>query len=60
MDIHTSFVSTIILFDEIFKRADSARVSSYLGTNAKPICVEFSNFVRGHNSVKKNLTCYIM
>jgi hypothetical protein len=49
MDISTSFIWIIILFDAIFiKYDDGAKFLGYVGINAEHLCVEFCNFVQCH------------
>jgi hypothetical protein len=43
MDIPTSFILIIILFDEVFKYGDGERFWGYVGTSAEPLCAEFFN-----------------
>jgi hypothetical protein len=45
MDIPTSFILIIILFDEAFKYVNGAKFCGYFGTNGEPICLEFCDFV---------------
>jgi hypothetical protein len=45
MDIPTSFVQMIFVFDEAFKYSDGAQFWGYVGTNAEALCVGFCNFV---------------
>jgi hypothetical protein len=46
MDISTSFIWIVIIFDEAFKYGVGAKFGSYVGTNADPVCVEFCNLVQ--------------
>jgi hypothetical protein len=46
MDILTSYVCIIILFDEAFKYDDGVKFCGYIGTNAEPLCIEFCNLVQ--------------
>jgi hypothetical protein len=55
MDRRTSFIWSIILFDEYFKYGDDANISGYVGTNAEPQCTEFLIFVHSHMPVIKLL-----
>jgi hypothetical protein len=48
MGIPTSFIWIIILFDAFFKYNDGAKFLSYIEINAKPLCVEFCNYVQCH------------
>jgi hypothetical protein len=48
MDIPTSFIWIIILFDEVFEYSDDAKSLSYVGTNTEALCVEFCNSVKCH------------
>jgi hypothetical protein len=48
MDISESFIWNIHLFDEAFKCGHGVRVWGNVGTNTKPLCVEFCNFVQRH------------
>jgi hypothetical protein len=48
MDITTSFIWVIILFDAVFKNGDGAKFWGYFGINAEPLCVELCNFVQCH------------
>jgi hypothetical protein len=50
MNMHTSLIWIIILFDEAFKHGDGAKFWGYVETNAEPLRVEFCNFV--HTVVK--------
>jgi hypothetical protein len=51
MDIPTSFICIIILFDALYKYDDGAKFCGYVGINAEPLCVEFCNFVQRHTFV---------
>jgi hypothetical protein len=57
MDMPTSFIWIIILFDEGFKYGDNAEIWGYVGTNMEPLCVELCNFVQCHIFAKYYLTC---
>jgi hypothetical protein len=46
MDIPTTFIGIIILFDQASEYGDSANCWGYAGTNSKALCVEFYNFVK--------------
>jgi hypothetical protein len=46
MEIPTSFIWIIILFDEAFRHGDVESFWGYVGTNAETFCVEFCNFVQ--------------
>jgi hypothetical protein len=46
MDIPTSFILIIILFDAVFKNGDGAKFWGYVVINAEQLCVEFCNFVQ--------------
>jgi hypothetical protein len=35
----------VILFDEAFKYGDDAKFVDYVGTNAKPVCIELYKLV---------------
>jgi hypothetical protein len=48
MDIPTSFIWIIILFDAVLKYDDGAKFWGYVVINAEPFCVEFCNFVQCH------------
>jgi hypothetical protein len=48
MDIPTSFIWIIILFDAVFKYDDGVKFWGYVGINAEPLCVELCNFVQCH------------
>jgi hypothetical protein len=48
MDIPTSFIWIIILFDSVVKYGDDAKFWGYVGLNAEQLCVEFCNFVQYH------------
>jgi hypothetical protein len=48
MNIHTSYICMIALFDGAFKYGDVAKFWSYIGTNAEPICAAFYNFGQCH------------
>jgi hypothetical protein len=39
MNIPTSFIWIIILFDEAFKYDEGVNFWGYVGTNAEPLCV---------------------
>jgi hypothetical protein len=45
MDIPTSFVWSIILFDEGFKNDNNSKFWFYIRTKSEPLCVEICNFV---------------
>jgi hypothetical protein len=45
MDIPTSLIWIIILFQEAFKYGDGVKFLGYVGTNAEPLCVEFCNVI---------------
>jgi hypothetical protein len=51
MDLPTSLIWIVILFDEIFKQGDGAKYWAYVETNSEPLCVEFCNFVQCHTFV---------
>jgi hypothetical protein len=57
MDITTSFIWIIALFDKAFNCADGVKFWGYVGTNAEPLCVEFSNFVQCHMAVNYLTFC---
>jgi hypothetical protein len=46
MNISTSSILIYFLFNEAFKFGDGAKFWDYVGTNAKPLCVKFCNFVQ--------------
>jgi hypothetical protein len=46
MDISVSFVWIIIFFDKAFKYGIGVKFGGYVGTNSKPLCVEFCSFVK--------------
>jgi hypothetical protein len=48
MDIPTSFIWIIIMFDTVFKYDDGEKFWGYVGINAEPLCIEFCNFVQCH------------
>jgi hypothetical protein len=48
MDIPTSFIWIIILFDVVFKYGDGVKIWGYFMINAKQLYVEFCNFVQYH------------
>jgi hypothetical protein len=48
MDIPTSFILIISLFNAVFKYSDGAKFLGYVVTNAEQLCVEFCNFVQCH------------
>jgi hypothetical protein len=48
MDIPTSSIWIVILFDAVFKYDDGAKFWGYVVINAEPLCVEFCNFVQCH------------
>jgi hypothetical protein len=41
MDVHTSFIFVIILFDLALKYGDGTKFWGYVGTNVEPLGVEF-------------------
>jgi hypothetical protein len=46
MDVPTSFIWIIILFDAVFKYDDGAKFWGYVRINAETLCVVFCNFVQ--------------
>jgi hypothetical protein len=48
MDVPTSWIWIIILFDAVFKYGDGSKFWGYVGINAEPLCVELCNFVHWH------------
>jgi hypothetical protein len=54
MDIPTSWIGIIVLFDEASKYRDGAKFLGYVVTNTEPLCVEFCNSVQSVNY----LACY--
>jgi hypothetical protein len=48
MDIPTSFIWIIVLFEAVFKHGYGAKFWGNVGINAEPLCVVFCNFVQCH------------
>jgi hypothetical protein len=48
MDIPTSFIWIVVLFDTVFKYGDGKKFWGYVVINAEQPCVEFCNFVQCH------------
>jgi hypothetical protein len=46
MDIPTSFIWIIILFDAVFKYGDGAKFWGHVVINAEQLCVEICNFLQ--------------
>jgi hypothetical protein len=61
MDIPTSFILIIIMFDEASKYGDGAKFWGYVGTEAESVCVEFCNFAPCNTFVNYFIfiKCYI-
>jgi hypothetical protein len=56
MDTPTSFVP-VNFFDGALEYGSGLKFSSYVGSNAEPLCVEFCNFMQCHTFVN-NLSYY--
>jgi hypothetical protein len=60
MDIPTSFIWIVNLFNEAFKCGDGGKFWGYAGINAEPLCVELCNFVQCHAFVNYLTSYYIL
>jgi hypothetical protein len=57
VEISTSFIRIVVLFDKTFKYGDRAKLWGYVGKNAKHLCLEFCNFVYCNILVNYLLSC---
>jgi hypothetical protein len=48
MDIPTSFIRIVVLFDEACKYDNCAKFWGYGGASTEPLCVNFCNFMQHH------------
>jgi hypothetical protein len=45
MDMPSTLIGIVILFDEAFKYEDGAKCAVYVGTNGEKLCAEFCSVI---------------